>query len=128
MSRPRNRELAADLANAIDARRRELRMTRSELAERSGLHPSTITRIEKGVFVKPTPDSLHAIADALDMAPDELYAIAGWLTPTLPRNQPAIGVICQGVSDHVADDIERAIAEIATRDHIELRAYRRIIA
>lgn len=128
MSTSRSRRSTANLANVIKTRRKELCMTRSELAERSGLHPSTITRIEQEVFVKPTPDSLRMIADALDIAADELYVIAGWLTPAARQDQPAIRVIYQGVSGRVADDIEQAIAAIAARDQIELHAYRRIIA
>jgi transcriptional regulator with XRE-family HTH domain len=102
------------LADIIQSRRRELGITQKMVAQRSGLSPSTITRIEQGFFAKPTPDCLQAIADAIDLPSEELFAVAGWLTATSTPAKPRVSIICQGVPAEVVDKIRDAVDAIST--------------
>jgi len=52
---------------AVRARRKEMRLTQEQLAERAGLHPNSISLIERGQ-TNAGLDVLFAIADALDIA------------------------------------------------------------
>jgi len=54
------------LINLLLARRRELRMTQDQLAERSGVPQADISRIESG-RTSPTLDTYSRLASALDL-------------------------------------------------------------
>jgi transcriptional regulator with XRE-family HTH domain len=53
------------LGERIRARRKELRLSQGELAERAGLTASFISQVERGV-TSPSIDSLYKISQALD--------------------------------------------------------------
>ncbi|NQE67358.1 hypothetical protein NG2371_01810 [Nocardia gamkensis] len=108
-------ETALRLAEVIETRRKELHITRAILADRSGLSRSTITRIAQGFFAKPTPDSLRAIAEAIDLPCDELFAIAGWLSTRQSRAEPFVRVSYHGVPREAIEEIEAAIDAVAAR-------------
>lgn len=54
-------------------RRKELKLTLTEVADRVGVCPSTITRYEKGVIETPKIPVLEAIAKALETTPSLLF-------------------------------------------------------
>ncbi|MFE9789221.1 helix-turn-helix domain-containing protein [Nocardia salmonicida] len=110
------------LGEIIRARREELRMNRVMIAERSGLSPSTITRLEQGKYTKPTPDTLRAIATALDLTADELFIVTGWLTALPMPRTGFVRVICQGVGLSTVRDIDNALRDIS-RKHRNSLAY-----
>ncbi len=56
------------IINAFDARRRELGMTKAELARRSELPPAAVRRLFSQQRKNPTLTTLVAIADALGLA------------------------------------------------------------
>ena len=66
------------LADALRELREELGISQSELARRSGVPQSTISRIESGDF-SPGADTLLGLAKGLNSTPDEIYKIAGSL-------------------------------------------------
>ncbi|TLG09461.1 helix-turn-helix transcriptional regulator [Nocardia cyriacigeorgica] len=103
------------LGQIVRARREELRMNRAMVAERSGLSPSTITRLEQGSYTKPTPDTLRAIATALDLTADELFIVTGWLTALPMPSKAFVRVICQGVGVNTVREIDSALREISRR-------------
>ena len=59
------------LGSRVRNRREELGMTQPELAETARLSQSSISRIEKGVFV-PRDSTIVVLALALKMSPEEL--------------------------------------------------------
>ncbi|MBR0485694.1 MAG: helix-turn-helix transcriptional regulator [Oscillospiraceae bacterium] len=59
------------LGRKIRNRREELRMTQPELAETARLSQSSISQIEKGVFI-PRDSTIVVLALALKMPPEEL--------------------------------------------------------
>ena len=54
------------LGDRIRARRKELRMSQSELAERAGMTASFVSQVERGV-TSPSIDSLYKISQVLDL-------------------------------------------------------------
>lgn len=50
-------------------------MRASELCERAGLHPSYLSKMKSGHMKDPTWEKAVAIISALDMTPDEFYAV-----------------------------------------------------
>lgn len=122
MATSRTRE-PGKLAEVIKSRRRELQLSGHALAVRAGLSPSTITRIEQGVFAHPTPHCLRAIAESLDMHADELFALAGGMprAKSLPR-RPRIRVTYHDVVPEAAREIHDAIYAVAKRHDITLNS------
>ncbi|MFB8276924.1 helix-turn-helix domain-containing protein [Nocardia colli] len=119
----RTRE-AGKLAQFIKSRRLELNMSGNALALRAGLNPSTVTRIEQGVFAHPTPHCLRALAEALDVVPDDLFALAGGMpkATTLPR-RPRIRITYHDVPTTAACEIHDAIDTIAKRHNLTLNSF-----
>lgn len=95
-------------------------MNRAMLAERAGLSPSTITRLEQGSYTKATPDTLRAIAAALDLAVDELFVVTGWLTALPMPSSGFVRVICQGIAPETVREIDAALATVSQRQQDEL--------
>jgi len=62
------------LGNRIRNRREELCMTQPELAETARLSQSSISQIEKGVFI-PRDSTLIVLAVALRLQPEELLGM-----------------------------------------------------
>jgi len=59
----------------VKARRLELGLKQTDLAERTGLHVNFISFVERGVHA-PAIDTVFAIADALDTTGSDLLALA----------------------------------------------------
>ncbi|WP_084484607.1 helix-turn-helix domain-containing protein [Nocardia anaemiae] len=115
MSSPRTSE-AQRIAAIIQERRKELSLTRSGLARRAGLSHTTIMRIEECTFAHPSPRSLKAIADGLDLPVRILLNAAGWM----PKNdkvtkRPYVAVAYYHLSPDAARDLCNAIEETAKR-------------
>ena len=47
-------------------------LSQRELAERAGLSPTTILKLESGRVDEPHPRTIRKLADALEVDPDEL--------------------------------------------------------
>ncbi|MEV6255628.1 helix-turn-helix transcriptional regulator [Nocardia sp. NPDC051911] len=122
MATSRTRE-PGKLAEVIKGRRQELQLSGHALALRAGLSPSTVTRIEQGVFAHPTPHCLRAIAEALDMPADELFALTGGMprAKSLPR-KPRIRITYHDVASEAAREIFDAIYAVAERHGITLNS------
>lgn len=57
--------------------RRIARLTQRELADRAGVDPALISRLEKnGGRRRPSYEAIVKIARALNLAPDELFPVA----------------------------------------------------
>lgn len=69
------RHILQALGKTVTARRRQLKLDQAELAERIGKSASYLSRIEAGL-VTPSLDVTGDIADALEMARDELQRLA----------------------------------------------------
>ena len=94
------------LSDILRRRRLGAGMTVRDLAERAGLVPSTVSRLETGQIAEPRPTHLQKLAQALSIDVEELYAEAGYLQPgALPELRPYLRVK-YGLSDEAASRIE----------------------
>src|ERR1051326_115448 len=72
------------LGEYISTRRTALGLSQRQLAAKSGLNHSFITRLESGENVVRTPELLQWLADALSVDVSELLRFVG-VTPGLPE-------------------------------------------
>nr|WP_280377941.1 helix-turn-helix transcriptional regulator [Nocardia wallacei] len=91
-----------------------MKLTRSDLARRTGLSHTTIMRIEEGTFAHPSPRSLKAIADGLDLPVQLLLDAAGWITQSeQTAKRPHITVTYYYISPEIIEAVCGAIESIA---------------
>jgi transcriptional regulator with XRE-family HTH domain len=77
------------LSALLKTERERAGLTVRQLAEATGLTPSTLWRLETGFIGSPKPDQLQRLAEALGIAVEEFYAAAGFLVPSsLPELRP----------------------------------------
>ena len=77
-----------------------------DLAEKAGLVPSTVSRLESGLVAEPRPSHLQKLAQALGVDVEELYAEAGYIAPgALPELRSYLRVK-YGLDDEAASRIE----------------------
>lgn len=62
----------APLKDNLKDRRRRAALTQTELAEKSGVGITTITRIEQGHITEPRVSTLRKLSNALDIRPADL--------------------------------------------------------
>jgi len=67
-----------DLGGFIRDQRRNARLSLRKLSELAGISNPYLSQIERGLY-EPSAAILKAIAKALGIAPEKLYAAAGWL-------------------------------------------------
>jgi transcriptional regulator with XRE-family HTH domain len=60
-----------DLGSNLRAARKKLKLTQEQVAERSGVHPTEVSRIEAGKR-DPQVSTLRKLAAALEVPPGEL--------------------------------------------------------
>src|SRR6266540_6742145 len=73
------RAQALALAKLLGDRRAELSYSIRDLAARAGVNLATIVRLERGEILTPQPDTLKALASALELSVTDLFAVAEWL-------------------------------------------------
>jgi transcriptional regulator with XRE-family HTH domain len=100
MERP---TMAMTLGEAVKQRRLELRLTQRELAERLGLDPSHVTKVEIGHTYRriPGPDEFLKWADALEMSPEVLLRQIGYLGEQQERNQQPVELVFAQLADEI---------------------------
>lgn len=68
-----------EIGTYISNLRTEKKWSQRELAEKSGLSNTEISRIETGKRKNPTPFTLHALADALQVEYRDIMKLAGYI-------------------------------------------------
>lgn len=87
-----------------------------ELAERSGVHYSAIAKIEQGQVGSPEPMKLRAIARALGIDVQDLYALAGYTVPDrLPGFAPYLRSKYEQLPDAAIDELENYFEQLKER-------------
>lgn len=86
-SPPAGRDLV-ELGNRIRSAREAAGLSIQRLADRVGVHRTTVMRIETGDFTRPNYATLRRLSDALELDEADLLALAGYTAadqlPTLP--------------------------------------------
>ncbi|NMO02991.1 helix-turn-helix transcriptional regulator [Gordonia sp. TBRC 11910] len=86
-----------DLGAFLRAQRQMAQVSLRALARITKVSDSYLSQVERGLY-QPSPEVLRAIADGLNLAPDELFRRMGWLPQT---GAPAL---YSGVMDAIAGD------------------------
>lgn len=83
----------------------------------SGVNVSSIVSLERGDILAPQPDTLRALAAALQMPVSDLYTVAGWLPAgELPTLRPYLRAKYRDLNERAITDLER-YADKLTREH-----------
>jgi transcriptional regulator with XRE-family HTH domain len=70
------------LANLLKSRREAAGLTRKEMADKLEVSRPYLARLETGEYARPSPAVLGRMAKRLDVSPDDLYAITGYIPLT----------------------------------------------
>ncbi len=71
--------MPTDIGTYLADLRAEKKWSQRELAEKSGISNTEISRIESGKRTNPTPSTLRALADALQVEYRDLMKLAGYI-------------------------------------------------
>jgi transcriptional regulator with XRE-family HTH domain len=106
-------EKSVDLGEAIRRQRVTIPLTLQELATMSGVSPSHLGRIERGERY-PSARVLRRIAKPLGLDEDELFTLAGYLSPPPPGVAEAVPGYSgkNKVDPYVADVLAREPPEV----------------
>lgn len=104
------------LADLIRKKRRSRHLSARELARMAGVDVATVTRLELAQIPHPRPDSLKAIAGALDLRVSDLFAVADWV----PRHElPSLLPYLHAKYRQLPDSALREIGAFADRVRLE---------
>jgi transcriptional regulator with XRE-family HTH domain len=109
------------LGEYIKRQRETLGISQRQLAGRIELHHSYLARLEAGDYAQPAPAVLHRIAEALDLEPEDLFALAGH---TVPRNLPSFAPYLRAkydISDQAARELSDYFRYLSERYNIRER-------
>lgn len=87
------------------ARKKELRLTLDDIADRTGISISTIKDIFRGATYAPRVDTVQAIENALELSDKSIYNIPG-IYPIAKRRIPMLGKVACGQPIFADEDRE----------------------
>jgi transcriptional regulator with XRE-family HTH domain len=107
---------ARKLGRLIRQRREDRALTIRGLEAASGVNVSSIVSLERGDILAPQPDTLKALAAALDMPVSDLFTVAGWLpADELPTLKPYLRAKYRQLDERAIADLERYARQLADR-------------
>ena len=106
--------MPTDIGTYISELRTEKKWSQRELAERSGISNTEISRLESGKRAKPTPATLRALADALQAEYRDLMKLAGYMEEVHDKDKFYELVFKD--SDGNVVDVRRGVKEMFRRD------------
>jgi len=104
---------AANLGKIIKHHRIAVPLTLQKLAAISGVSPSYLGRIERGQRF-PSARVLRRIAKPLGFDEDELFALAGYLSPQTPR-------VAENEPDYVGGRLDPYVARVLSQEPVEVQ-------
>jgi transcriptional regulator with XRE-family HTH domain len=111
-----DRRSAREFGAWLRQRRQEAGVTTTGLARQIGIPDATITRIEQGAFLAPSPEKLRRIAEGLGLSLADVYAMVGYAVPDeLPSFQPYLRRKYQDMPSAVERDLQEAFREVIAR-------------
>jgi transcriptional regulator with XRE-family HTH domain len=82
----------------------------------SGVNVSSIVSLERGDILTPQPDTLKALAAALDLSVSDLFTVAGWLPAgELPTLKPYLRAKYRQLDERAIADLEHYAEQLAQR-------------
>jgi transcriptional regulator with XRE-family HTH domain len=108
---------ARALGRAIRRKREERGLGVRGLETASGVNVSSIVSLERGDILAPQPDTLKALAAALNVPVSDLFTVAGWLpADELPTLKPYLRAKYRELDEAAIADLEH-YAETLTRKY-----------
>lgn len=99
----------------LGQRLRRARRERSlkSVTERADITPTYLQKLERDEVKKPSPNILHALADALDVPYSELMTLAGYVVPNADAERVRDGAVLEYAlsSERLSDDEAGALLE-----------------
>lgn len=116
-----NQAQAKRLGTLLRKRRREMDLSFRDVAEASGVHHTTILRLEAGENLTPSADKLARVAQALELQVAEIYALAGFAAPDqlLPNPTLYLRTKYRNLSDRRLTAITKDVEAILKRHGID---------
>lgn len=102
----------AELGQAVRRAREAAGLSQRSLASAAGIDHSLLSRLEGGQIDQPRPDKLVAIADVLDVDLEDLYAAAGYTSPSGMPSLPAYLRTNYDLPLEAAERVEKYLARI----------------
>jgi transcriptional regulator with XRE-family HTH domain len=110
------------LGEYLRAQRETVGTSQRQLAGRIGVHHSYLARLEAGDAAQPAPAILHRLAEALDLDPEDLFALAGHIVPhELPSFAPYLRAKYD-ITDQAAREMDDYFRYMSERYNIRERA------
>ena len=103
----------ANIGRIIKHQRVTVPLTLQKLAASSGVSPSYLGRIERGQRF-PSARILRKIAEPLGFDEDELFALAGYLSPQTPR-------VAENESGYTGGRLDPYVARVLSQEPIEVQ-------
>ena len=104
---------APTLPTYISEHRRRQKLSIRGLAAKAGLDSGALTRLEHGETKTPRPETLRALAKALEVPIADIYAAAGHVTPyDLPSLVPYLQTRYGNLSDAAIRDASAYLARL----------------
>lgn len=95
-------------------------LSKLQLAQRTGMSNTTISRIENGVFAAPSPDKLTRIAEALGLELADVFAMADYAVPSqMPTFKPYLRTRYPEMPPRAVKELERYFDSLAERYGID---------
>src|SRR5271154_558608 len=107
-------EQARALGTFIRENRTALGLSTRALAARCGVDMATIVRLEQGAFVEPRPDTLRAVAEALDLGVAQVFAKADYTVPS-EMMVPYLRTKHRDLPPEAISELERYAAKLGRR-------------
>ncbi|MGI8664850.1 MAG: helix-turn-helix domain-containing protein [Jatrophihabitans sp.] len=107
---------AQKLGEYLGARRMAMGLSMRQLAREVGGNISTISVIEAGTNLSPSPQTLKAIADVLGLSMSDIFVVADWLpADELPTLKPYLRAKYQDLDEQAIAELERYAERLAQR-------------
>jgi transcriptional regulator with XRE-family HTH domain len=106
---------ARQLARILKPRRLALHYSIRDVANRAGVNKDSVLTLENGTNLTPQPETLKAIAQALELSVTDLMLIADWLPAgELPTLRPYLRAK-YGLNDQAAAELDDYVAKLQQR-------------
>jgi transcriptional regulator with XRE-family HTH domain len=112
-------DTAREFGEYLQSLRRQRKLGIRELARKAAIDSGGITRIEKGQ-ARPRPDTLKCLAIALEVPVSDMFAMAGYVTPSdLPSISTYLRVCYRDLSDESLIHLEGYIRHLIDDRHLD---------
>ncbi|MBA3617990.1 MAG: helix-turn-helix transcriptional regulator [Acidothermales bacterium] len=109
-------EQALALAKILRAKRAALHLSMRQVEAVSGVNSATIVRLERGSILTPQPETLKALASALDLSVSDLFAVADWVpAQELPTFRPYLRAKYKQLPESAVAEMEQFFERLTKR-------------